>query len=108
MLNNNESIPSQLSAPSEVVPDAVDLHLTLKQLSQPTSVDLSKTDFLLHPWEGGVGLTIQMLVLPLLQALVRDVGWGRIALTTPTHLDGQSPFLLPMCRWIKRCSGLQS
>jgi len=39
-------------------------------MAWPDRVDLSKTDFLLHPWEAGVGLTIQMLVLPVVRALV--------------------------------------
>jgi len=72
LLNYQQYTPPTLSVlPGEEHQDSLDLQADLEKMAWPSSVNLSQTTFVLHPWEAGVGLTIQMMVLPVLDALVR-------------------------------------
>ena len=69
MLNTRTAVPDTLSPPQDEGGDAHDLQVELQRLARPDRVSLSSTTFLLHPWEAGVGMTVQMLVQPVLEAL---------------------------------------
>eukprot|EP00966_Prymnesium_polylepis_P047376 1096637-Prymnesium_polylepis.1 len=69
MLNTLTAVPDALSPPQDEGGDAHDLQAELQRLARPDRVSLSSTTFLLHPWEAGVGMTVQMLVQPVLEAL---------------------------------------
>ena len=71
MLHELESLPEGLKPPdTDGDDDAIALQAALRKMAKPERATLGKSTFLIHPAEMGLGMTIDMMVLPVLQAFV--------------------------------------